>query len=126
MLAILEGLLRWEDKLLAHEIVIITDHRTFEFFNTQQTMSLRQVHWYECLSRFNYMINYVGGIRNIVANALLHIYAGQNDPTPIDDWVIADVFRDPEGKPLPIDQFLESRAMQLQPCNANGAVLKER
>jgi hypothetical protein len=34
-LAILEGLLRWEDKLLGCEIIIITDHRTLEFFNTQ-------------------------------------------------------------------------------------------
>jgi hypothetical protein len=34
-LAILEGLLQWEDKLLGHEIIIITDHRMLEFFNTQ-------------------------------------------------------------------------------------------
>ncbi len=34
-LAILEGLLRWEDKLLGHEIIIITDHQTLEFLNTQ-------------------------------------------------------------------------------------------
>ena len=37
-LAILEGLLRWEDKLLGHEMIIITNHRTLEFFNTQRTM----------------------------------------------------------------------------------------
>ena len=75
-LAILEGLLRWEDKLLGHEIIIITDHRTLEFFNTQRTMSLRQVRWYEYLSRFNYTIQYIEGIKNIVADALSHMYLG--------------------------------------------------
>ncbi len=49
-LAILEGLLQWEDKLLGHEIVIITNHRMLEFFNTQCSMSLRQIRWYEYLS----------------------------------------------------------------------------
>ena len=75
-LAILEGLLRWEDKLLGREITIITDHRTLEFFNTQQSMSLRQIRWYEYLSRFNYTIQYVEGIKNIVANVLSRMYVG--------------------------------------------------
>ena len=35
MLAIREGLLRWEDMLLGRKIVIITDHHTLEVFNTQ-------------------------------------------------------------------------------------------
>ena len=40
-LAILEGLLCWEDKLLGRKIVMISDHQTLEFFNTQQSLSLR-------------------------------------------------------------------------------------
>ena len=84
-LAILEGLLRWEDKLLGREIIVIMDHRTLEFFNTQRTMSLRQVRWYEYLLRFNYTIQYVKGIKNIVADALSCMYAGRNDSIPIDE-----------------------------------------
>jgi hypothetical protein len=114
-LAILEGLLRWEDKLLGREIIIITDHRTLEFFNTQRTMSLCQICWYEYLSRFNYTINYVEGIRNVVADALSHMYAGWNESISIDDWVNANMRIDPEGETLPIDRLLESRAMQLRP-----------
>ena len=125
-LAILEGLLRWEDKLLGREITIITDHRTLEFFNTQRNMSMRQVRWYEYLSRFRYTIQYVEGIKNVVADALSRMYAGRNDSIPIDDWVNADVRLDPEGETLPIDRLLESRAMQLRPRGPGGAVLKER
>ena len=125
-LAILEGLLRWEDKLLGREIVVITDHRTLEFFNTQRTMSLRQIRWYEYLSRFNYTIQYVEGIKNVITDALSRMYAGRNDSIPIDDWVNADIRLDPEGETLPIDRLLESRAMQLRPQGPGGAILKER
>ena len=107
-LAILEGLLRWEDKLLGRRIVIITDHRTLEFFNTQRSISLGQTRWYEYLSRFDYSISHVEGLRNVVADALSRMYAGRNTDIPIDDWVNADIRLDPEGETLPIDWLLES------------------
>jgi transposase InsO family protein len=124
-LAILEGLLRWEDKLLGRKMVIITDHKTLEFFNTQRTMSLRQIRWYEYLSRFDYSIQYVEGLKNVVADALSRMYAGRNSEIPVDDWVNADVRLDPEGETLPIDRLLECRAMQLRPRKPAGAVLKD-
>ena len=114
-LAILEGLLHWEDKLLGRKMVIMTDHQTLEFFNTQRTLSLQQTRWYEYLSRFDYSIQYVEGLRNMVADALSRMYASRNDDIPIDDWVNADICLDPEGETLPLDQLLESQAMQLQP-----------
>src|SRR5260221_5301076 len=125
-LGILEVLLQWEDKLLGRKIVIITDHHTLEFCNTQRTMSLRQIRWYEYLSRFNYTIQYVEGVKNVVADALSRMYAGRHDAIPIDDWVNADIRLDPEGETLPIDRLLESRAMQLRPRGPAGMVLKEQ
>jgi len=124
-LAILEGFLRWEDKLLGRKLVIITDHRTLEFFNTQRSMSLRQTRWYEYLSRFDYSIQYVEGLRNVVADVLSRMHSGQNEAIPTDDWVNADVRLDPEGDTLPIDRLLECRAMQLCPRKPTGVVLKE-
>jgi hypothetical protein len=124
-LAILEGLLRWEDKLLGRKLVIITDHRTLEFFNTQKSLSLRQTRWYEYLSRFDYSIQYVEGLKNVVADALSRMHAGQNGAIPTDDWVNADVRLDPEGETLPIDRLLECRTMQLRPRRPNGAVPKD-
>ena len=42
MLAILEALLKWEDKLMEYKIHIIMDHKALEFFKTQATLSLWQ------------------------------------------------------------------------------------
>ena len=35
---ILEGLLKWEDKLLCIQIHVVTDHNSLEFFKTQQKL----------------------------------------------------------------------------------------
>jgi hypothetical protein len=34
--AILEALLKWEDKLLGNRVHVVTDHRALEFFKTQR------------------------------------------------------------------------------------------
>jgi hypothetical protein len=66
-------------------------------------MLLRQVRWYEYLSRFNYSIQYVEGLKNVVADALSRMYAGRNTDIQVDDWVNADIHLDPEGETLPVD-----------------------
>ena len=38
-LAILEALLKWEDKLLGYCIHVVTDHKALEFFLTQRKLS---------------------------------------------------------------------------------------
>src|SRR5918999_6564681 len=58
-LAILEGLSKWEDKLLGRPLEVITDHESLEFLGTQRQLSSRQLRWMEYLSRFNYRITYV-------------------------------------------------------------------
>ena len=57
-IAILEGLLKWEDKLIGNRIHVVTDHRALEFFKTQRRLSSHQMRWMEYLSRFNYDIQY--------------------------------------------------------------------
>jgi len=37
--AILEALLKWEDKLLGNRVHVVTDHRALEFFKTQRRLS---------------------------------------------------------------------------------------
>ena len=78
-------------------------------------MSLWQTRWYEYLSRFDYSIQYVEGVKNVVAGALSRMYAGRNDDIPVDNWVNADIHFDPEGETLPLNHLLESCAMQLWP-----------
>jgi hypothetical protein len=41
-LAILEALLKWEDKLIGYHIHVITDHKALEFFKTQINLSPHQ------------------------------------------------------------------------------------
>jgi hypothetical protein len=69
-IAILEALLKWEDKLIGNRIHIVTDHRALEFFKTQRRLSSRQMCWMEYLSRFDYDIQYVKGSSNKVADSL--------------------------------------------------------
>jgi len=43
MLAILEALLKWEDKLLGFPFKIITDHEALKYLSTQQKLSSQQI-----------------------------------------------------------------------------------
>ncbi len=49
-IAILEALLKWEDKLLGCKICIVTDHKALEFFKMQRRLNNRQVWWMEFLA----------------------------------------------------------------------------
>ena len=51
-LAILEGLMKWEDKFLGCPINIMTDHKALEFFETQGHLSNHQIQWWEYFSHF--------------------------------------------------------------------------
>ena len=69
-LAILEALLKWEDKLMGYKIHIITDHKALEFFKTQVHLSPRQHCWINYMSRYQFDITYVKGELNKVADCL--------------------------------------------------------
>ena len=64
MLAILEALMKWEDKLIGYDIHIITDHKALEFFKTQSSLTARQRRWMDYLSRFKFDITYIKGDRS--------------------------------------------------------------
>ncbi|KAJ3475421.1 hypothetical protein NLI96_g11847 [Meripilus lineatus] len=114
MIAILEALLKWEDKLLGRRINIVTDHKALEFFKDQRQLSNRQTRWMEFLSRFNHEVQYVQGHLNKVADCLSRYYMSDkpDEEHPDHTYVNADTRLDPEGEDLPIDRMLELRAMQ--------------
>ena len=108
-LAILEALLKWEDKLIGYRVHVVTDHQALEFFKTQLRLSSRQTRWMEYLSRFDFDIRYVKGNSNKVADALSRYYEHDSwaDVPELHDYVNADVRLDPEHDDLPWDRFQE-------------------
>jgi RNase H-like domain found in reverse transcriptase/Reverse transcriptase (RNA-dependent DNA polymerase)/Integrase zinc binding domain len=110
-IAILEALMKWEDKLLGRKFTVVTDHKALEFFSSQKSLSYRQVRWWEYLSRFEFQVKYIEGKLNKVADSLSRYF--END-TPEDkreeqDFVSSDQRLDPEGETLPIDRLMEVR-----------------
>jgi RNase H-like domain found in reverse transcriptase len=56
MIAILEALLKWEEKLLGYHVHMVTDHKVLEFFKMQCKLLSQQTQWMEYLSRFDFDI----------------------------------------------------------------------
>ena len=58
-LAILEALLKWEDKLLGYCIHVIADHKALKLFKMQSRLSSRQMRWMDYLAgvRFQYKVH---------------------------------------------------------------------
>ena len=63
-IAVLEALMKWEDKLLGWKFTLVTDHKGLQYFKTQLILSPRQVRWWKYLSCFNYDTIHVDGARN--------------------------------------------------------------
>ena len=73
-IAMLEALMKWEDKLLGCKFTLVMDHKGFKYFETQKNLSDRQVQWWEFLSCFNYTIMHVDGVDNKVVDCLSCYY----------------------------------------------------
>ena len=113
-IAILEALLKWEDKLLGRRLLVVTDHKALEFFKTQRRLNSRQVQWMEFLTCFNYDITYVKGKTNLVADALSRYYENDEWDNSHDEslYVNADTQLDSEEEDLPWARFKENHTMR--------------
>ncbi|TFY53536.1 hypothetical protein EVJ58_g9399 [Rhodofomes roseus] len=70
LLAIIRALKKWRADLLGMPLLVYTDHRTLENFNTQKDLSRRQLRWQEFLAQYEITIVYIKGEDNTVADAL--------------------------------------------------------
>ena len=127
-LAILEGLLKWEDKLLGRKFTIVTDHKALEFFKQTTAPNNRQIRWLEYMARFDYQLMHVPGKDNKVADCLSRYYENDNvdDLHPPQDYVNADVRLDPDWEDLKISRILELSAGRITRSNPQGLDPKER
>ncbi|OJT01680.1 hypothetical protein TRAPUB_7866 [Trametes pubescens] len=82
----MEGLLKWEDKLLGHHIHVVTNHKALEFLQGIERPSHCQICWYKYLARFKYNITYVPGKLNKVADCLSRYHEIDNYHDEIPDY----------------------------------------
>ncbi len=112
-IAILEALIKWEDKLLGRKFIIVTDHKSLKYFEMQPNLSSRQTRWWEYISRFNFTIQHVDGTSNRVADCLSRYYESDylDDEHPDHEFMSADAKLDPDAELLPVQQYIELRSV---------------
>ena len=98
-LAVLEALMKWEDKLVGRQFKIVTDHEALETIKTSNRdgKSGRLIRWDEYLSRFKYQVMHVPGVLNKVADCLSRYYENDrfDEIHQSHHYVSADVRLDP-------------------------------
>ena len=108
-LAVLEALMKWEDKLLGRKFTVVTDHKGLEYFKTQLNLSPMQTRWWEYLSHFNYNTIHVDGTQTQVADSLscYYEYDTIEDEYPNSEFVNVDEILDPDRPLAPVQWFVE-------------------
>ncbi|GJZ73275.1 putative reverse transcriptase domain-containing protein [Tanacetum coccineum] len=62
----------WRHYLYGTKCTIFTDHKSLQHILDQKELNMRQHHWLEFLSDYDYDIRYYPGKANVVADALRH------------------------------------------------------
>lgn len=72
LLAIIEALRSWRHYLhgAKFKIKVMSDHKSLEYFKRQTTLSRRQARWLDIVAEFDFVIEYLEGKSNVVADAL--------------------------------------------------------
>ena len=63
----------WEHYLRPHEFIIHTYHETLKYLKGQTKLNKRHAKWSELIESFPYVIKYIKGKENVVADALSRI-----------------------------------------------------
>ena len=70
LLAVIHALRTWRHYLLGRKFIIVSDHHSLKFLQTQPQLSRRQARWLEFLAEFDFEIVHRPGKSNVVADAL--------------------------------------------------------
>jgi len=71
--ALVRVLHEWEHYLRPHEFIIHRDHETLKYLKGQTKLNKRHAKWSEFIESFPYVIKFIKGKENIVADALSRI-----------------------------------------------------
>jgi RNase H-like domain found in reverse transcriptase len=101
-LAIIEALMKWEDKLVGQQFTIVMDHEALETIKTtnHDGKSGRLIRWDKYLSRFKYKVMHIPGKQNKVADCLSCYYENNryDEVHEPHHYVSADVCLDPNSE----------------------------
>ena len=70
LLAVIHALRTWRHYLLGRKFIIVSNHHSLKFLQTQPQLSRRQARWLEFLAEFDFEIVHRPGKSNVVADAL--------------------------------------------------------
>lgn len=79
LFAVILALKTW-DHYLKHSrfrVVVRTDHKSLQHFQTQPTLSARQMRWLDTIASYDFVIEYVEGKKNVVADALSRLHSSE-------------------------------------------------
>ena len=124
-LAVIEALMKWEDKLVGRQFIIVTDHEALETIKTtnRDGRSGRLIRWDEYLSRFKYTVMHVPGVQNKVADCLSRYYENDrfDEIHESHEYVSSDVRLDPNHEDL-----TELRLLELNEDSPRGQMFARR
>ena len=90
MLAMVYCFTQWRCYLEGTQVILHTDHEPLSWLQSQALLNRRQARWMEYFQRFSYVIAYIKGDKNVVADALtrnLDIEIGMpNNDLPFQSW----------------------------------------
>ena len=75
MLAGVEAMLRHRDILLGCQFTWVTDHKGLTHLLQQKNLSGRQARWLEKILEYDFRVEYIPGVENVLADALSRIYS---------------------------------------------------
>ncbi|CAL1702710.1 unnamed protein product [Somion occarium] len=120
MLAGVESMLRHCEILIGCLFTWVTDHKGLTHVLKQKNLSGQQARWLEKISEFDFTIEYVPGIDNILANALSCIYSNDrpgtvraaSEYTTFDETSLQPTFLESLSISVPVYVGIEAQAVQ--------------
>ena len=74
LLVVIHSLPTWRHYSLGNHFIVVTDHNSLKYLQTQPTLSRRQARWSEFLSEFDFEIVYRLGKGNVAVDALSRLH----------------------------------------------------
>lgn len=117
MLAGVETMMRHQDILQGAKFTWLTDHKGLEHLLNQKNLSGRQARWIEKISSFDFNVEYVPGVENVLADSLSRMYSNESSGTvrARSEYTYHDVVNEDAvpimEAPMPIFTSLEALAV---------------